>query len=376
MPEILVILSLFLSVLSSNAEAAGTLSLGPEQWRAEGWHKTNFKKKSVKFRSILSGGPGRDGIPPIYEPHFVSNKTASKWLNDSEPVIVVEQYGESRAYPLRILTWHEIVNDELGGHSFIVTFCPLCNAAVVYNTHFSGENHRFGVSGKLRNSDMVMWDHDTHSWWQQLTGEAIVGDSTGQILEPLPSQMIAFKTFKKLRPEGEVLSQETGHRRRYGENPYVRYDSGSPFFPVPSNSSGLRKMERVIGMVTKNARYALPMSAMKGRLSASLQAGDTELVVFNLSIANSALDGKLIANSKVIEHVTLFRNTTPHTLGKLKWQEGKLIDSESGIAWNALGEGFLDGKKRFQLEPEGSGVFFAFAWFGFYPDSKLLRVPE
>jgi hypothetical protein len=363
-------------MVSCELDASGTMDHGPQGWRIEGWDNTDFSKHNVDFKSILSGGPGRDGIPPIYEPEFTSTEEASGWLSDSEPVIVFERGKKSRAYPLRILMWHEIVNDVLDKRSYIVTFCPLCNAAVVYDTNFGGRNHRFGVSGKLRNSDMVMWDHTTESWWQQLTGEAIVGSSTGRKLKPLPSQMISFGTYKKLRPTGEVLSQETGHRRNYGENPYVRYDSGAPFFPVPGNKSGIRTMDRVMGLESQGKMFALAVSSMRGKRYAILKAGETDLVAFNLSSANSALDKKSIEASKKIPHITLFKNTESKVLQRLVWRNGALIDKDAGTVWNALGEGFLEGKKLYQLEPVGSGIFFAFAWFGFYPESDLLEIPK
>ena len=104
-----------------------------KSWQREGWSNTNFQKAEVPLNEIMSGGPPRDGIPPIYEPSFESIEAASEWLPDSEPVLVHQQGDVVRAYPYRILIWHEIVNDQIDGKSFIATFCPLCNSAIIYN---------------------------------------------------------------------------------------------------------------------------------------------------------------------------------------------------------------------------------------------------
>jgi hypothetical protein len=218
-----------------------TLKFTPEVWTAEALSqyvsvdiinpdsdlKTNFCKYNVNYNDIQSGGPPPDGIPPIDTPAFESIAAGDKWLADVQPVIALTVGNEARAYPLAILTGHEIVNDELAGMPVAVTFCPLCNAAVVFKRTVNGEILRFGVSGNLRNSDLIMWDNKTLSWWQQFTGEAIVGDLTGTQLELIPAQLGAWKDFKAAFPEGRVL---TGGGGSYGQNPYVVYDSSpQPF---------------------------------------------------------------------------------------------------------------------------------------------------
>ncbi|MGB6850975.1 MAG: DUF3179 domain-containing (seleno)protein, partial [Thermoanaerobaculia bacterium] len=142
-----------------------------------GW-KTDFSRHDLPFSEILSGGVPRDGIPPLDKPEFATVDEAGRWLEDQEPVISFEINGEAKAYPLQILTWHEIVNDVVGGVPVAVTFCPLCNSAIVFDRRLGGVLYDFGVSGNLRSSDLIMWDRQTHSWWQQLTGEAIVGELT------------------------------------------------------------------------------------------------------------------------------------------------------------------------------------------------------
>ncbi|MCZ6788909.1 MAG: DUF3179 domain-containing (seleno)protein, partial [Chloroflexi bacterium] len=156
--------------------------LTPEEFEVElarryfGSHwKTDFSKRTVSFDEIISGGPPRDGIPPIYDPVFVGIDRANEWMIELEPVIVVQIGDDVRAYPLDSLMSHEIVDDVVGGRPIAVTWCPLCNTALVFDREVDGRVFTFGVSGLLRQSNMIMWDHETESWWQQGTAEAIVG---------------------------------------------------------------------------------------------------------------------------------------------------------------------------------------------------------
>jgi hypothetical protein len=209
--------------------AASMSTASPEFWAFE-WPNTNFEENSVEnWVEILSGGPPKDGIPALDNPSFQSvlDETA---LTPREPVITLEIEGATpRAYPIRYLTWHEIVNDEVGSIPVAVTFCPLCNSGITFDRRTDAGVLSFGVSGKLRNSDMIMYDRETESWWQQAIGEAIVGDLTGTELQSLPSWMESWEAFKTRNPDGLVMEQPD-FNRNYGANPYVRYDSSNrPF---------------------------------------------------------------------------------------------------------------------------------------------------
>ena len=201
----------------------------PDFWQFE-WPDTNFEITSVEsWVEIMSGGPPKDGIPAIDDPAFMA-AADKQGMTPREPVITLEIEGEvPRAYPIRYLTWHEIVNDVVGGIPVAVTFCPLCNSAITFDRRTDQGTLNFGVSGKLRNSDMVMFDRQTESWWQQAIGEAIVGDLTGTRLASLPSWMESWETFTTRNPDGLVM-ETPPFRRNYGANPYVRYDSSNrPF---------------------------------------------------------------------------------------------------------------------------------------------------
>lgn len=217
----------------------------PERWKREGWD-TDFSKSTIAWSEVLDGGPPRDGIPPIDDPKFVAADAVSN-LDEREPVIALTVAGETRAYPLQVLTWHEIVNDTIGGKPVSVTYCPLCNAAIVFDRMLDGRLLDFGTSGKLRNSDLIMYDRQTQSWWQQFSGEAIAGALTGKSLTMLPSTVVPWKRFKDTWPEARVLVPNSANLRPYGRNPYVGYDSSRrPFLYAGELPDDVAPMLRVV----------------------------------------------------------------------------------------------------------------------------------
>jgi hypothetical protein len=176
----------------------------PAFWERE-WPLTDFSVHTVPYGEIRSGGPPRDGIPSIDMPRFVPVAGMSD-LADTEPVIGLVLNGQARAYPLRVMIWHEIVNDTVGGVPVAVTYCPLCNAAIVFERRLpDGRASQFGTTGKLRRSDLVMYDRATESWWQQFSGEAIVGALAGARLRMLPARLESFAEFRARTREAQVL---------------------------------------------------------------------------------------------------------------------------------------------------------------------------
>jgi hypothetical protein len=226
---------------------------------------TNGVKHSVPLDSILGGGPPKDGIPSIDHPKFISIGEAGKQLSDTEPGLALEIGNISRFYPFQILVWHEIVNDTINGKRVLITYCPLCLSGVVFDPAVAGEQVEFGTSGKLWNSNLVMYDRKTDSLWSQILGEAIVGEMTGMRLEVLPSDQIRFGDWKKLHPRGEVLSRDTGATRFYGQDPYGDYyTSPGTFFPVDKKDSRLGEKEFILGIVVNgNAKAYWPPAVKK-----------------------------------------------------------------------------------------------------------------
>lgn len=322
------------------------------------------------FSEILSGGVPRDGIPPIDDPAYESIEAASTWLQSQSPVIAFELDGIARAYPLAILTRHEIVNDMFGDTPIAVTFCPLCNSAVVFERRIDGETLRFGVSGMLRNSDLIMWDDKTESWWQQLTGEGIVGEYTGQQLTLLPAQVVSFGAFVEQYPNGEVLARSG---RTYGSNPYVGYDSTPrPFLFVGTPDDRLPATERVLaGLLGRQAvAYPFPILAEQGVINDTVS--DWNVVAFWQSGATSALDRASIDESKDVGMAALYsRDLGEQTLTFSQTDDGRIVDEQTGSVWNVFGtaiEGELAGQ---QLQQVLAFPHFWFAWAAFRPETLL-----
>ncbi|MDH3232589.1 MAG: DUF3179 domain-containing protein [Alphaproteobacteria bacterium] len=291
-------------LLATIVLAGGATAEVDARWKRE-FPKADFSKHSVDLGEIFSGGPPRDGIPAIDKPAFVTAKeAASKGLPDREAVIAVAINGDVRAYPLRILMWHEIVNDTVGGVPVAVTFCPLCNSAVVFDRRLDGVTLDFGTTGRLRNSDLVMYDRQTESWWQQFLGEAIVGTLTGKRLKILPVRVESFAKFKARAATGKkVLVPNDPSARRYGHNPYARYDSRSrPYaFFRGKMPTGIAPLERVV-VVGKQA-WALSLIKAKKKIV----SGD--LVITWESGQASALDTTVIARGKDVGNVAVQRRS-------------------------------------------------------------------
>ncbi len=249
----------------------------PDFWHHE-WPQTDFSKTSVPaWTEIQSGGPGKDGIPALDAPKFL-RVAAERRIKPREPVITVEIEGATpRAYPIRYLMWHEIVNDSVGGIPIAVTFCPLCNSGMTFDRRVQGKVLSFGVTGKLRRSDMVMYDHETQSWWQQAEGRGIVGALNGVMLKQLPTWMESWAEFKARNPQGLVMA-EPAFDRAYGRNPYRGYDSSArPFLysgaPPPHGVPALARVVRVGKRAWPLTRLAQEGAIKEAGVSLSWEAG-------------------------------------------------------------------------------------------------------
>jgi hypothetical protein len=247
--------------------SVGGAEANPKYWKSSEWPKTDFTKHSVDFAEIMSGGPPKDGIPPIDDPTFYSLEDAAKVLHPKEPVIGLTINGKAKAYPLSVLIWHEIVNDEIGGVPVSVTYCPLCNAAIVFDRRVDGRVLDFGTTGKLRMSDLVMWDRQTESWWQQFLGEGIVGEMTGVRLKVIPSRIESFERFQRRRPDGVALKPNQPQLRAYGRNPYVSYDSSPwPFLYRGESPNGIEPLARVVAIGEE--AWSLNLLRARGKIKA------------------------------------------------------------------------------------------------------------
>lgn len=350
-------------------------------WLQGSW-KTNVSRRTVDLREIRSGGPPRDGIPPIDKPKFIAARDADAWLKDNEPVIAFANGGEIRAYPLQILTWHEIVNDVVGGTPVTITFCPLCNTAIAYDRTLDSTVYDFGTSGLLRDSNLVMWDRQTETLWQQLTGEGIIGDLAGRVLTRLPASIISYGEFKASYPAGSmVLSRDTGAKRSYGTNPYSGYDDAhqSPFLFDGPIDKRLPPMERVVTVQIGTEYVAYPYASLEQKRVVNDTVGGKPIVVVWKRGTASALDKDEIADSRDIGATAVYdvtlegRALTFAPLPDATNEPGAAIfrDTETGSGWTLTGtarSGPLAGK---QLTPIIHGDEFWFVWAAFLPTTAI-----
>jgi hypothetical protein len=358
----------------THSTAQSTTDCSPRNLNTRNW-STDFCNGDVDFEDFLSGGPPKDGIPSVANPDMESIAAAGEWLVDRSPVIAVEIDGEARAYPQAVLMWHEIANDEIAGVPIAVTFCPLCNSSITYDRRLDGEVLDFGVSGLLRNSDMVMFDRQTESWWQQLTGEGIVGEYADAVLEFVPSQVISFGQFSERYPDGVVMSRETGFGRNYGRNPYEGYDSGSmkPFlFRGEIDDRLWSGVAHVLAAEINDVPKAYPFDEIRETGVINDSIDETSIVIFYQSGVATALGESVIANGRDIGTAGMYESTVDgQLLTFTSNDDGIFTDEQTNSTWNAFGEA-IDGELvGTELEWVNAFPHFWFAWAAFHPETEV-----
>ncbi len=342
------------------------------KFKTLGWN-TDWNKHTISYDELLSGGPSRDGIPPIDEPKFISVEKAKSWIGDKEPVIFLEINKKVKAYPISVLMWHEIVNDTLGDKKISVTFCPLCNSAIVFDRVLDGVEYDFGTSGLLRNSDLVMYDRQTESLWQQFTGEGIVGSMVEKQLKFLPSSLVSFKDVYTSFPNALILSKDTGFNRDYGRNPYSGYDdiNQSPFLFDKKTDDRLRPMQKVLTLSLNNTDKAYTYDALKKDIVYNDK--ELDLVLFYKKGTNAALDRSLIRHSKDDGSYTVYSNLLNGEKFNFLYKDGKFIDKNTNSIWNIFGQA-IDGElKGKQLNPIVHADHFWFSWAVFKPKTLIYK---
>ncbi len=343
---------------------------------AESEFKTDFSKHTIPYSEILSGGPPKDGIPAIDNPQFVSVSEADEWLEPVEPVVLVRVGGEARAYPIQILMWHEIVNDTLGGKPLMVSFCPLCNTAIAFERKFDGQVLDFGTTGRLRFSNLIMYDRQTETWWQQATGDAIAGEYAGAQLAFYPAAIVSWADFKAAYPNGTVLSRETEHNRSYGRNPYLGYDdvNQSPFLyrgqPTPGQ---LVPMARVLTLDLGGDAVAYPYETLSSLGAVTDTAGGRRVVVFWVEGTASALDSAQIPEGRDVGAAVAYSAEVDGQSLTFEFADGVFRDKETGSEWDILGRavaGALEGKQLTELPAINH---FWFSWAAFRPETRIYQ---
>lgn len=254
---------------------------------------------------IHHGGPGRDGIPSIDVPVFI-DATKARFLSADDAVLGLSYKGETRAYPIRILNWHEIVNDKIAGDALVVSYCPLCGTGTVFSADLNGQTSRFGVSGLLYNSDLLLYDEATESLWSQILGKAITGPLKGRKMSLLPAEYTTWADWRQRHPDTQVLSTDTGYSRNYQTSPYGNYDlEKTRFFPVAYESRRYHPKERVIGVEINGQfkAYAFPdLPPGKGRLEDRF-AGQRITLIYNTEARSGSILGE---SGEVIPTINAF----------------------------------------------------------------------
>ncbi|WP_036230294.1 DUF3179 domain-containing protein [Marinobacterium jannaschii] len=285
----------------------------------------NLDNSRIAHTEIYQGGPPRDGIPSIDQPRFEAAAIAVRWLGDDALVLGLEIGGEARAYPLAIMNWHEVVNDRIADRAVAITYCPLCGSGMAFDAAVAEDNLQFGVSGLLYNSDVLLYDRQSESLWSQLRSEAISGPLAGTRLTSLPLQQMTLGEWRRLHPDSQVLSRQTGHQRNYSRNPYAGYDSSEGlYFPVAFSSQKYHPKERVLGISLGGKHKAYPYSELS-------RSGLTEI--------RDQLGGQ-----------QLLVRYNPVTA--------------SATAFDPAGQ------------PLPAVTVFWFAWYAFYPDAALYKADE
>jgi hypothetical protein len=342
---------------------------------AQSEFSTDFSIHNVPYSDIFSGGPPKDGIPPLDSPQFVSVPEADAWLEAVEPVILIQVDGDARAYPIQILMWHEIANDTVGGLPLTITFCPLCNTAIAFKRTVNGQVLDFGTTGRLRYSNLIMYDHQTETWWQQATGEAIVGEQTGTQLEFYPAAMISWQDFKTKYPDGSVLSRETGFARDYGKNPYFGYDDidQTPFLYSGETPDQLPPMARVLTIDLNDEAVAYPYDVLSEAKVINDSVGGQVVVVFWAQGTASALDTGSIPEGRDVGAATAYSRLLDGQIRTFKIADGKILDEQTNSEWNIFGQAVSGELKGKQLTPVVSINHFWFSWAAFKPETRIYQ---
>ena len=378
-PVLFLVAGLLVACSSPPSEASGQQRpaiAGQDDW------STDFGRTTVPLHEITPGGPPKDGIRSIDRPTFVTVREADDWLGDREPVAVVKVKGVIKAYPLSILIWHEIVNDEIGGDPVTVTYCPLCNTTIAVDRNFDGRVLDFGTTGRLRHSDLVMYDRQSETWWQQATGEGLVGEYAGERLTFVPATVMSWRSVREQLKGALVLSRDTGFpadfTERYGTNPYRGYDRGDGpwdrFSRFGRKDERLPPMERVVALESDGRYLAVPFSVLAEARVAQVRVGALDVVVFWASGTASAVDESSIASGRDVGSSTSF---SPIVGGRALTFEpggdGRFRDLETGTEWNLSGRAVKGELAGTQLAEVVHGNHFWFAWGVFRPDTEVWR---
>ena len=337
-----------------------------------------FPDPLIDLDELVSGGPPPDGIPSIDRPQFEAVADVD-WLEPAEPVLSLTVDGRTKAYPIRILMWHEIVNDRLAGVPVAVTYCPLCNSGVAFERTVAGRTTTFGTSGKLYADNLVMYDRLTESLWPQLTGRASVGSLTGTELASIPMGTVGWAQFRAEHSDAQVLSRVTGSGRHYGDNPYVGYDdpNSEPLFALPGKpDSRLPVKARVVGVGEGDRAVAVSRDLLAETGVQHVTLGRDRVVLWHVPGQRSALDTQMLPDGAEIGSVAAFTaRAEERALDFRRGEDDTIRDRQTGSTWNLFGRAVSGPLRGQRLDPVEHLDTFWFAWVAFQPDTDLVAGP-
>lgn len=362
------------TTVGAHKPAVGDLPTGPSALQT--MFAEEFPDPLIDPNEVISGGPPPDGIPPVDDPMFLGVADNLDLLPESEPVVVLKINGDARAYPVRAMVWHEIVNDTVGGIPVSVTYCPLCNSAATYERTINGVETTFGTSGRLFASALVMYDRVTETLWTHFNGEAVIGVLAGAKLVEHPSPLMAWGQFRSAYPTGKVLDwTRTGFKRDYGRNPYTGYDDpeNTPFLFRGDLDERAAAMRRVVGIEHEGSSAAFALEAVSGGAGRAthVDVGDTDFVIFWASGQASALDDSRVSGGRDVGSSAVFIPSVGDRDLTFTHDGSKFLDTETGSVWLVNGEaieGELAGRQLLQIPHLDT---FWFAWSTYRPETTL-----
>lgn len=343
----------------------------------------DFPPALIDVDRVAYGLQAPDLIPSIDMPIFSTIEEIGDWLPDEEAVVIVTAGDEVRAYPVRVLISHEIVNDVIDGLPVAVTYCPLCNSALAFVRVVDGEPTTFGVSGMLFNSALIMYDRATESLWLHYTGEAVVGARVGDQLERIPASLVSWAEFKENHPDGLVLDAED--RGRYGANAYANAGSGGaaydtlgsePFLFNGITDPRAQSMQRVAGVSLNGEAMAWTLSVLAGGVATVTDGvvGGTPVVVFWKSGQSSALAGREIDSGVVVGSTGVFHPVVDGVTLEFDVDGERFVDRQTASTWNIEGVAVSGALEGTQLERVPHLDSFWFAWSSYWPETKLVTI--
>ncbi|CAN5922520.1 DUF3179 domain-containing protein [soil metagenome] len=330
----------------------------------------------VATDDIEPAGVGVDEIVPIDEPRFESLDDAARWLRADSPLLVVTIDDQTKAYPLAILVWHEIVNDVVGGEPVVVSYCPLCNTGIVFERTVDGEVLDFGTSGHLWLSNLVMYDRQHENFWSQVYGRGIAGRPfQGHELARVPALQVGFDTLRTAHPDATVLTRPTGTPNDYDDNPYEDYEQVGPFFPSGPGDDRLDAMDRVVGIGVPDADpVAITLDHLRATRVVEIDTPDGPAVVFWEPGQASAVGAAQVDGGRDVGQTAALRPVAPdgRRLTFTTGPDDGFVDDQTASTWNLFGRAVDGPLAGAQLEPVAHDDTFWFSWYAFHASTRVV----